>query len=333
MAVSRQSTSLRLTHGEMSLDMVDLRRGYSLGILLRMLVVGAVAAALAVWKYDLLDEIYLHDQLTPLGIATNGFILLLFAAGVLKMVATFLHYAGEERALGRFVDNLANAAEDPLAGVGRRTEIHRRFLTLARLAETHAPINQGALASALVANESTRVSFPRFISNILILTGVLGTILGLALALVGASGMLASAVSTGGMGMVVHGMSTALSTTITAILCYLYFGYFYLKLNDAQTRFISTVELLTATQLVPRFEVREEGALNRFVGLVKSVAALVERMDASQRTFEAIELKLLNTLETHRDKVTQVAGDVRRIETILRDGFRLPRDPEPEQEP
>ncbi|MEJ2389632.1 MAG: hypothetical protein P8Y27_20735 [Chromatiaceae bacterium] len=242
------------------MDMVDLRRGYSLSILLRMLVVGDVAAALAVWKYDLLDEIYLHDQLTPLGIATNGFILLLFAAGVLKMVATFLHYAGEERALGLFVDNLANAAEDPLAGVGRRTESHRRFLTLARLAETHAPINQGALASALVANESTRVSFPRFISNILILTGVLGTILGLALALVGASGMLASAVSTGGMGMVVHGMSSALSTTITAILCFLYFVNFFLQLYDAHTRFISTVDLLTALRGTREVRRRPGGA-------------------------------------------------------------------------
>ncbi len=309
--------------------MVDLRRRYSLNVLVRMVLVGAVAAGLAVWKYDLLNEIYLRGQLTPLGIATNGFILLLFAAGTLKMVATFLHYASEERALGRFIDNLEKSPDDPLFRVGRSSAIHRRFQTLASLAETHSPINQGALASALVASESTRVSFPKFINNILILTGVFGTILGLAIALVGASGMLASAVDTGGMGMVVHGMSTALSTTITAILCYLYFGYFYLKLNDVQTCFISGVEQVTATQLIPRFEVREEGVLNRFAGLVKSVAELVNRMEMSQRTFEAVELNLLNTLVTYRDKIQDVAGDVKRIEGILRDGFRLPAEPEP----
>jgi hypothetical protein len=309
--------------------MVDLRRRYSLNVLVRMVLVGAVAAGLAVWQYDLLNEIYLRGQLTPLGIATNGFILLLFAAGTLKMVATFLHYASEERALGRFIDNLEKSPDDPLFRVGRSSAIHRRFQTLARLAETHSPINQGALASALVASESTRVSFPKFINNILILTGVFGTILGLAIALVGASGMLASAVDTGGMGMVVHGMSTALSTTITAILCYLYFGYFYLKLNDVQTCFISGVEQVTATQLIPRFEVREEGVLNRFAGLVKSVAELVNRMEVSQRTFEAVELNLLNTLVTYRDKIQDVAGDVKRIEGILRDGFRLPAEPEP----
>ncbi len=309
--------------------MVDLRRRYSLNVLVRMVLVGAVAAGLAVWKYDLLNEIYLRGQLTPLGIATNGFILLLFAAGTLKMVATFLHYASEERALGRFIDNLEKSPDDPLFRVGRSSAIHRRFQTLASLAETHSPINQGALASALVASESTRVSFPKFINNILILTGVFGTILGLAIALVGASGMLASAVDTGGMGMVVHGMSTALSTTITAILCYLYFGYFYLKLNDVQTCFISGVEQVTATQLIPRFEVREEGVLNRFAGLVKSVAELVNRMEVSQRTFEAVELNLLNTLVTYRDKIQDVAGDVKRIEGILRDGFRLPAEPEP----
>jgi hypothetical protein len=313
----------------MGLDMVDLRRGYSLSILVRMALIGALAAGLAVWKYDLLNAVYLRDQLTPIGLATNGFILLLFFAGVLKMVATFLHYGREERALGRFIDNLESRPDDPLVGIGRRTVIHHRFRTLASLAETHTPINQGALASALVANESTRASFPKFINNILILTGVFGTILGLALALVGASGMLASAVDSGGMGMVVHGMSTALSTTITAIVCYLYFGYFYLKLNDVQTRFIAAVEQVTTIRLVPHFEVREEGVLNRVAGLIRSVAELVERMERSQRTFEAVELNLLNTLVTYRDKIQDVAGDVKQIEGILRDGFRLPAEPEP----
>jgi MotA/TolQ/ExbB proton channel family len=309
------------------LDTVDLYRGYSLNILIRMLLVGMIVAALAVWKHGLINEIYLHNQLTTLGLATNGFILFLFAAGLVAMVASFMHYAREERALGHFVNSLKKQPKDPLAGVRRTSVIYRRVRTLARLSESHSPINQGALASALVADESTRVSFPKFINNILILTGVFGTILGLALALVGASGMLASAVNTGGMGMVVHGMSTALSTTITAILCYLYFGYFYLKLNDAQTRFISSIEQVTM-HLLPRFEVREDGVINRVAGLVKSISRLVECMELSQRGFEGLQVNLLNTLVTYRDKVQEIGGDIKRIEEILRDGFRLPPEPE-----
>ncbi len=308
------------------MDTLDLRPGYSLSILLRMVLTGALAAVLAVWKYDLLNDVYLRDQITPLGIAANGFILALFAAGVLKMVAILLHYAREERALRRLLDNLEAGAKTPLDGVPPHSAIHRRYRVLARLAESHAPINQGALASALVAGESTRASFPRFVANILILTGVLGTVLALSIALVGASDMLESAVDSGGMGLVVHGMSTALSTTITAILCYLYFGYFNLKLGDVQTRFLGDVEHVTTVYLVPRFEVRVEGVLNRFAELMVSIAELVKRMEQSQRTFEAIELNLLNTLTSHREKMGSVAGDVRKIEDILRAGFRLPTE-------
>jgi hypothetical protein len=312
----------------MGLATNDMRRSYSLNILLRMFLTGAAAAGLAVWKFDLLNQIYLRDQLTPLGIAANGFILLLFAAGVLTMVAILLRYAREERALAEFASNLEIELDDPTAGTPANTVIQRRYQTLVRLAETHAPINHGALASALVADESTRVSFPKFVNNILILTGVFGTILALSIALVGASDMLASSVDSGGMGLVVHGMSTALSTTITAILCYLYFGYFYLKLNDVQTRFLSSVEQLTTTYLVPRFEVRTEGVLNRFGALLDAVAELVKRMELSQRTFEAVELNLLNALTAYSDRVADMARDVERIEEILRAGFRLPADDE-----
>ena len=106
-----------------------------------------------------------------------------------------------------------------------------RYKTLLDLYSRRTAINHNALASTLMAQESSYISFPKFVNNILILTGVFGTIVSLSIALLGASDMLGNINDGDGLGVVIHGMSTALSTTMTAILAYLFFGYFYLKTN------------------------------------------------------------------------------------------------------
>ena len=78
--------------------------------------------------------------------------------------------------------------------------------------------------------------------------------------------------------MVVHGMSTALSTTITAIACYVYFGYFFLKLTDVQTNLISAVEQLTGNHFMPRFHIQTETVLHQFADLIRSPQELLGQM-------------------------------------------------------
>ncbi|MEJ2424967.1 MAG: hypothetical protein P8101_11000, partial [Candidatus Thiodiazotropha sp.] len=131
------------------------------------------------------------------------------------MIAIFLHYVSEENGVIRFLRNLREGVADPLNQIPKRAIIANRYRTMQGLYKANCPINHGSLASTLVANESTRNSLPKFINNILILTGVFGTIVSLSIALIGASDLLATSVDVGGMGMVVHNMSTALSTTST----------------------------------------------------------------------------------------------------------------------
>ena len=214
---------------------IQLRRNFSRNILIRMIILSAIIAALMVWRFEFINQVYFRDQLTPTGLIINGTIVGLFAIGILRMITIFLHYAQEENALIRFLRNLREGEQDPLNRIHKKALIANRYRTMQGLYKANCPINHGSLASTLVANESTRNSLPKFINNILILTGVFGTIVSLSIALIGASDLLATSINVGGMGMVVHGMSTALSTTITAIVCFIFFGYFNLKLSDVQT--------------------------------------------------------------------------------------------------
>jgi hypothetical protein len=308
------------------LDSIFLRRHFSRNILMRMIVLAVLAAGLLAWKIDFINEVYFRDQLTATGWLINGAIVALFLLGILKVIATLLVYSREESAVIRFAANMDKRPNDPLKGVSERTLIARRFRTMERLHRSNTPINQGALASTLVAAESTRNSFPKFINNILILTGVFGTIVALSIALLGASDLLESNVDVGGMGMVIHGMSTALSTTITAIVCYVFFGYFYLKLTDVQTNLVTAIEQVSTTHLVPRFQVQTDSVLYEFTGLIRSLQGLVNQMEQSQHTFEQVEKRLVNTLDTYRDRIQGVSDDLGSIKVLLKHGFRLPED-------
>ncbi|MET0104554.1 MAG: hypothetical protein ABW072_05320 [Sedimenticola sp.] len=320
------------------MESIQFRSNLSRKVLLRMIIIAALSAALLVWKLDFINDVYFRDQLTATGLIINGSILALFVLGIVKIIWILLAYGKEERNMKRFVENLEDNA-NPLTDVNEKSIISHRFRTMETLHQSNTPVNHNALASTLVASESTRNSFPKFINNILILTGVFGTIVSLSIALIGASDLLASAVNVDGMGLVVHGMSTALSTTITAIVCYIYFGYFYLKLTDVQTNLVSAVEQVTNNYLLPRFQVQTESILYEFTGLIRSLQGLVNQMEGSQESynqlademkksqqaFEDLENRIGSALvEIYKTKIQPVADDMNDIKKLLKIGFRLP---------
>lgn len=328
LAFSLTSTEVSANAGPQHADIppmetIIFRRSQSRNALLRMIILAVAIAAVVIWKIDYINAVYFRDQLTVTGWVINGAIVTLFGLGVLKMITSFLSYSREESAMIRFMKNLDNDASDALKGVSKKSIIARRYATLEKMHANHTPVNQSAIASTLVASESTRNSFPRFISNTLILTGVFGTIVSLSLALIGASDLLENAVNVNGMGLVVHGMSTALSTTITAIACYMYFGYFYIKLTDVQTNLISAIEQITTSHLLPRFQVKTDSVLYEFTGLIRSLQGLVRQMADSQSNFAEVEKNLVETVDTYRDNVEGMNQELADIKGILRIGFRL----------
>ena len=177
--------------------------------------------------------------------------------------------------------------------------------------------------ATMVASESTRLSLPRFVSNILILSGVFGTIISLSIALAGASSLIEND-GISGMGQVIHGMSTALSTTTTAIVCYLFFGYFYLKLTDIQTNLFSAIEQISSQYLIPRFSHKNENMNHQLVELIKSLRQTVANMQVSQKQYLEVAYNVNRITTQYDDRINGMSTDLSEMKDILRQGFRLP---------
>ncbi len=304
--------------------MIDTQSNFSRRMLFRLLILAVVVLALLLVNVEFINNVYLERQQTPFGLMINSAILLVFLLGLAKVVMALLHYMREETALARFVRHLDGDPKKLLKGVGRKSIIARRYNTLQELSSKHARINHSALASTLLAYEGARISFARYVSNILILTGVFGTIVSLSIALVGASNLLDTAQDTANMGLVIHGMSTALSTTITAILCYLFYGYFYIKLGDAQAHLLGGVEEVTTMHLLPRFSKDSASMLHEVAGLISGLREAAEQMKAIQGEYAEVGMRLNGIAETLDRRVQGTSDDLVNIKAILRDGFRLP---------
>ncbi len=304
--------------------MIESRSNFSRRMLIRLIVLGAVVAVALVANYQFINELYLKNQQTPVGMLVNGAILVVFVLGLIKIITSLSWYMQEEVALVRFVRQFSSDPEQSMKGVNPKSVIARRHATIKKLSEQYARINHSALAATLQADESARISFTRYVSNILILTGVFGTIVSLSVALVGASNLLDSAQDSSSMGLIIHGMSTALSTTITAILCYLFYGYFYLKLSDAQTHFLSGVEEVTTVYLLPQYSRDSESMLHEVSGLIHGLREAAQGMRDIQHEYAQAGSRLNSVAAELGQQMQGVSTSIDGIKSLLRQGFRLP---------
>jgi hypothetical protein len=126
------------------------------------------------------------------------------------------------------------------------------------------------------------------------------------------------------MGLVIHGMSTALSTTTTAIVCYLFFGYFYLKVIDVQTQLFSGIEQVTAIYIMPRFTFQADSMLLEVGKLVKALRAAAETMTHVQVNFADAGMNINQLTTTYADRLNSLGASIAEVKELLRQGFRLP---------
>ena len=304
--------------------MIQFRASYSRSILLQLILLSIVLLLIIVINLDFVDEIYFKNQATRLGYIVNGSILILFSVGLFRIIGLLMRYSLEESALARFLHNVEDEEARPTDKISKNSLIARRYKSVVEISKHNVAVNHSALASTLIASESTRLSLPKFISNILILTGVFGTIVSLSVALLGASNIIDSADGLGNMGLVIHGMSTALSTTTTAIVCYLFFGYFYLKVTDVQTQLLSGIEQATTLYIMPRFTYQTDSMLHEVGNLVRALREAAERMGQVEADFAEAGSQMNNMMGSYADSVGNLDDNISEIKQLLRSGFRLP---------
>lgn len=303
--------------------MVQYKANYSRSILFQLLLLSVITAFLLMLNVSFLQKVYLNNQATNTGYIVNGAILGIFIFGMIKIISLLLRYMREENALTRFLKNVENDATMPTQRINKRSLIYNRYTSVLEISKHNVAVNHSALASTLMATENTHLSLPRFISNILILTGVFGTIVSLSIALFGASDIIDSADGISGMSIVIHGMSTALSTTATAIVCYLFFGYFYMKLTDVQTELLSGIEQATTLYIMPRFTYQTDSMLHEVGNLVKALHAAAQTMTQTQLDYSEAGRHLHALTGSYSDRITKLGADIEEIKTLLRHGFRL----------
>jgi len=296
---------------------------YSSKALFKFFIGLFILVAIIIYNIGFVNDVYFKDQKTSTGIIINGMIVLLFVIGLFKMIRTLLFYRAQENAISDFVENLNANSSAPTAGVVEESFIVERYIQLTHLYATRTPINHGALASMLVAKESTRTNTTKYINNILILMGVFGTIVSLSIALLGASNLL-KAEDLDAMNLVIHGMSTAMSTTITAIVTYLLYGYFYMLLTDVQTKVISALEMITTTRLMPKFNRQMDTIVKDVADLVFALREVATNMQRSQRNNAQLEQRLGDLVQHHDTHLSKIAKDIHSVTGLLKKGFRLP---------
>ncbi len=302
-------------------------------LIILIVVFGSLAVA-SLWKSELVREIYFIDDKT---IILNGIIFLLFFMGVIHLIRSFVHYSFEEKQIRTFVSDKELGNEDFIENISTESIIAKRYFTVKNLYDRQVPIHHGAISSIMIAEESLYQSFPKFVNNVLILTGVFGTIVSLIFALVGASSVLQTALPGAGMGVMLSGMNTALTTTATAIVCYFLFTYYFQRLTDVQTYVFGRVEEAVLIHIVPEFSFDSEAMNFKTELLIKELQKLVKEMKKgsgfiqdslaglNEHNQDYIE-KLAALISGHEHqlaKTEHVATKLESIKEVLLNGFRL----------
>ena len=286
-------------------------------------LVPLLVAVLIALHFEVVAEVYWGPLATEVGWVINGAIMALFLAALLRMSALLRFYFREDRAISAFDEQmdfgLAEGKGESLAG----TLVMQRYQALEQgQMEMESP-NQSALAGILWNQEAARLGLTRLIQNVLILLGVFGTVVSLSLALIGASELFSSPQDASGITLVVRGMATALSTTMTAIAAYLVLAFVLSRTLAAQAHVCRRIEAMTLSRMLPLFGKAAGGLPENLLHALGELRSLLADLRDTHATMQKQAVNLSEFERARLEHEAALLKQMRQINQALREGFRL----------
>lgn len=300
---------------------MDIGKSSAKSTLIQVVILLLVIAALISINISTLEKLYLAGDISKVGFIINGIIFALFFVGMIRMVMVLLRYVNEHRILWQLTGLLKENAKDPTARLAPKSMAVSRYKSVEWVVKQNAPVNQEALAASTNAHENSRLTLIRFVHSTLILAGVFGTVVSLSMALIGAAGLLNSPEGVKEMGTIIGGMSSALSSTITAILCFFVYAYFYLRLNDARIQLLIHIEDMTSMYLIPKVTHSEDGMIRQLTQLTEALNQAAEKVLLFEDTFLSVGERLQIAVDDLHGQVN--SNHIGEIKDLIRKGFHL----------
>ena len=285
-------------------------------VVLSIIIIGVIIS------FPWLKKIYISNVHSYIGYIINIFILVIFASGITKIFLELKRYSNEEKSIFKFLLNCRNNVEEKLLGVDKESIIANRYNSVKELFERGFTPDIKILSGFLLADEENRKTYLKYINNILILTGVFGTVISLIISLLGASNFI-KLTDEKSMSIIIFGMSTALNTTFTAILCFFVYNYFLLKLNQAQKALALQIERLTYFYIIPEFEVTREKIILNVDKQLNEIKDVIEKFNNTQENLREYAVKFSKLINLNYEIFRKMDTNLIEIQSILKEGFRL----------
>ena len=300
---------------------MNIRKSSAKSTLIQIVIFLLGIAALTLINKGAIESLYNSGEISKTGMIINAVIIGLFFFGMLRIVMVLVRYINEHHVSLKLVEYLKENASNPISRLPENSLAVQRFKAVKWVAKQGAPVNQAAMAASCNASENSRLTLVRFVHSTLILAGVFGTVVSLSTALIGAAGLLNSPEGVKEMGTIISSMSSALSSTVTAIVCFFIFAYFYLRLNDARVQMLSNIEDITSLYLLPKVTHTEDGMIRQVTELTTALNKAAEKLLVVEQTFIAAGDRLQHAVNDLHGQVSNSSLD--EIKDLIRKGFHL----------